>query len=100
MSEFSPPDTAWRPERAAPRAKRSGRWALSLALLVLLIGATLLVLFLHLAADLRRFLEDQPLRYAPELSRVEGVRKWFRRHPRSWRRANWFVVPMPQSSEP
>jgi serine/threonine protein kinase/Flp pilus assembly protein TadD len=36
----------------------------------------------HLALDLRRFLEDQPLRYAPELSRVERVRKWFRRHPR------------------
>jgi tetratricopeptide (TPR) repeat protein len=36
----------------------------------------------HLAADLRRFLEDQPLRYAPELSRAERVRKWFRRHPR------------------
>jgi tetratricopeptide (TPR) repeat protein len=36
----------------------------------------------QLALDLRRFLEDQPLRYAPELSRVERVRKWFRRHPR------------------
>ncbi|MEJ7637598.1 MAG: protein kinase [Singulisphaera sp.] len=36
----------------------------------------------HLAEDLRRFLEDRPLRYAPELSRVEKVRKFFRRHPR------------------
>ena len=36
----------------------------------------------HLALDLRRFLEDQPLRFAPELSRVECVGKWFRRHPR------------------
>jgi serine/threonine protein kinase/tetratricopeptide (TPR) repeat protein len=36
----------------------------------------------HLAIDLRRFLEDQPLRFAPELSRAESVRKWVRRHPR------------------
>ncbi len=36
----------------------------------------------HLADDLRRFLEDRPLKYAPELSRVEQVRKLFRRHPR------------------
>jgi serine/threonine protein kinase/Tfp pilus assembly protein PilF len=36
----------------------------------------------QLATDLRRFLEDQPLRYAPELSRVERARKWVRRHPR------------------
>jgi serine/threonine protein kinase/Flp pilus assembly protein TadD len=36
----------------------------------------------HLAEDLRRFLEDRPLKYAPELSRVERVRKWVRRHPR------------------
>ena len=36
----------------------------------------------HLADDLRRFLEDRPLKYAPELSRVEQVRKFFRRHPR------------------
>jgi serine/threonine protein kinase/Tfp pilus assembly protein PilF len=36
----------------------------------------------HLAEDLRRFLEDRPLRYAPELSRVEQVRKFARRHPR------------------
>jgi tetratricopeptide (TPR) repeat protein len=36
----------------------------------------------HLAVDLRRFLEDQPLRFAPELSRVERAQKWFRRHPR------------------
>ncbi len=36
----------------------------------------------QLAEDLRRFLEDRPLRYAPELSRVERVRKWARRHPR------------------
>jgi serine/threonine protein kinase/tetratricopeptide (TPR) repeat protein len=36
----------------------------------------------HLAEDLRRFLEDQPLRHAPELSSVERLRKWTRRHPR------------------
>jgi serine/threonine protein kinase/tetratricopeptide (TPR) repeat protein len=36
----------------------------------------------HLAEDLRRFLEDGPLKYAPELSRVERVRKFIRRHPR------------------
>ncbi len=36
----------------------------------------------HLAEDLRRFLGDCPLKHAPELSRVERVRKYFRRHPR------------------
>jgi serine/threonine protein kinase/Flp pilus assembly protein TadD len=36
----------------------------------------------HLAEDLRRFLDDRPLKYAPELSVVERVQKWFRRHPR------------------
>ncbi len=36
----------------------------------------------HLAADLRRFLEDLPLKYAPELSQFERAAKWFRRHPR------------------
>jgi serine/threonine protein kinase/Tfp pilus assembly protein PilF len=36
----------------------------------------------HLAEDLRHFLEDRPLKYAPELSRVELARKWMRRHPR------------------
>jgi serine/threonine protein kinase/tetratricopeptide (TPR) repeat protein len=36
----------------------------------------------HLGEDLRRFLDDRPLRYAPELSQVERVRKWLRRHPR------------------
>jgi tetratricopeptide (TPR) repeat protein len=36
----------------------------------------------HLAEDLRRFLGNRPLKYAPELSRVERVRKWVRRHPR------------------
>jgi serine/threonine protein kinase/tetratricopeptide (TPR) repeat protein len=36
----------------------------------------------HLAEDLRRFLEDRPLRHAPELSRVERLQKWVRRHPR------------------
>jgi serine/threonine protein kinase/tetratricopeptide (TPR) repeat protein len=35
-----------------------------------------------LAEDLRRFLDDRPLKFAPELSRVERVRKWVRRHPR------------------
>ena len=36
----------------------------------------------QLADDLRRLLEDRPLRYAPELSRVEQARKFIRRHPR------------------
>ena len=36
----------------------------------------------QLADDLRRFLDDRPLRYAPELSRVEQIQKYFRRHPR------------------
>ena len=36
----------------------------------------------HLAEDLRRFLEDRPLKHAPELSRVEQARKFLRRHPR------------------
>jgi serine/threonine protein kinase/lipoprotein NlpI len=36
----------------------------------------------HLAEDLRRLLEDRPLRYAPELSWRERGRKWARRHPR------------------
>jgi eukaryotic-like serine/threonine-protein kinase len=36
----------------------------------------------HLADDLRRLLEDRPLKHAPELSRVEQTRKFVRRHPR------------------
>jgi serine/threonine protein kinase/tetratricopeptide (TPR) repeat protein len=36
----------------------------------------------HLAVDLRRFLDNLPLRHAPELSRLEQARKWLRRHPR------------------
>ena len=36
----------------------------------------------HLADDLRRLLEDRPLKYAPELSRMEQARKFARRHPR------------------
>jgi serine/threonine protein kinase len=36
----------------------------------------------QLAEDLRRFLDDRPLKYAPELSTTERVRKWLRRHPR------------------
>src|SRR5262249_36786589 len=36
----------------------------------------------HLAEDLRRYLEDRPLRYAPELSMRERIAKWRRRHPR------------------
>jgi eukaryotic-like serine/threonine-protein kinase len=36
----------------------------------------------HLAEDLQRFLDDRPLRYAPELSLRERCRKWRRRHPR------------------
>jgi serine/threonine protein kinase/tetratricopeptide (TPR) repeat protein len=35
-----------------------------------------------LAEDLQRFLEDRPLRHAPELSWRERIRKWTRRHPR------------------
>jgi serine/threonine protein kinase/tetratricopeptide (TPR) repeat protein len=37
----------------------------------------------HLAEDLRRFLDDLPLKHAPELSRIERIRKWARRHPRA-----------------
>ena len=36
----------------------------------------------HVAEDLRRFLTDQPLKYAPELSWLERCQKWMRRHPR------------------
>ena len=36
----------------------------------------------HLADDLRRLLEDRPLKHAPELSRTEQARKFVRRHPR------------------
>jgi tetratricopeptide (TPR) repeat protein len=36
----------------------------------------------HLADDLRCFLEDRPLRHAPELSQAERLAKWARRHPR------------------
>lgn len=36
----------------------------------------------ELAEDLRRFLDDRPLKYAPELSRFEQCRKFRRRHPR------------------
>jgi serine/threonine protein kinase/lipoprotein NlpI len=35
-----------------------------------------------LAEDLRRFLADQPLKHAPELSLRERAAKWLRRHPR------------------
>jgi serine/threonine protein kinase/Tfp pilus assembly protein PilF len=35
-----------------------------------------------LAEDLRRFLDDRPLKYAPELSWRERLAKWGRRHPR------------------
>lgn len=36
----------------------------------------------QLAEDLRAFSADRPLRFAPELSRVERVQKWSRRNPR------------------
>jgi tetratricopeptide (TPR) repeat protein len=36
----------------------------------------------ELAEDLRRLLDDRPLRHAPELSRAERLHKWARRHPR------------------
>jgi serine/threonine protein kinase/Tfp pilus assembly protein PilF len=35
----------------------------------------------ELAEDLRRLLDDRPLRHAPELSVRERVAKWIRRHP-------------------
>jgi serine/threonine protein kinase/tetratricopeptide (TPR) repeat protein len=35
----------------------------------------------HLAEDLICFLEDRPLKHAPELSRAERFQKWVRRHP-------------------
>ncbi len=34
-----------------------------------------------LAEDIDRWLEDRPLRYAPELSYVEQIEKWSHRHP-------------------
>jgi len=34
-----------------------------------------------LAEDLRRFLDDRPLRFTPEPSLIERVRKWARRNP-------------------
>ena len=36
----------------------------------------------HVAQDLDAFLNNEPLRHAPELSKVERVQKWLRRHPR------------------
>jgi serine/threonine protein kinase/tetratricopeptide (TPR) repeat protein len=36
----------------------------------------------NLSEDLRRFLADQPLKFAPELSTSERLKKWARRHPR------------------
>ena len=36
----------------------------------------------HLAEDLDRLLDNRPLKHAPELSRVEQIQKWVRRHPR------------------
>lgn len=36
-----------------------------------------------LAEDLRRFLDDQPLAFAPEVSLSERAAKWARRHPRA-----------------
>lgn len=36
----------------------------------------------ELTEDLKRFLEDRPLRHAPELSLKERLGKWLRRHPR------------------
>ncbi len=36
----------------------------------------------QLSEDLNRFLEDQTLKFAPELSRWEQAQKWVRRHPR------------------
>lgn len=37
----------------------------------------------HLAEDLRRLLDDLPLKHAPERSLRERVAKWSRRHPRA-----------------
>ena len=36
----------------------------------------------ELAEDLNRFLDDRSLQFAPELSRVEQIQKWTRRHPK------------------
>ncbi|MDB5387482.1 MAG: serine/threonine protein kinase [Planctomycetaceae bacterium] len=36
----------------------------------------------QMAEDLNRFLQDLPLKFAPELSRIEQVKKWSRRHPK------------------
>jgi len=49
MSELNPRDAPWWLQEAAPQAGRRGRWALLLAALGLLVGAALLVVFVHLA---------------------------------------------------
>jgi serine/threonine protein kinase/tetratricopeptide (TPR) repeat protein len=46
----------------------------------------------HLAEDCHRFLDNLPLRHAPELSLVERARKWSRRHPRLTSSASVTVI--------
>ncbi len=46
----------------------------------------------ELAEDLRRFLDDQPLRFAPEPSARERLAKWARRHPRA--SSIWTIAPL------
>jgi uncharacterized membrane protein YhdT len=49
MGDLTPCDAAWWPDEATPQAKRSGRWALWVTVLVLVVGVCVFVAFLHLA---------------------------------------------------
>ncbi len=46
----------------------------------------------ELAEDLRRFLDDLPLKFAPETSARERLAKWARRHPRA--SSIWTIAPL------
>ncbi|HEY2157914.1 MAG TPA: serine/threonine-protein kinase, partial [Isosphaeraceae bacterium] len=46
----------------------------------------------ELAEDLRRFLDDLPLKFAPEPSARERLTKWARRHPRA--SSIWTIAPL------
>ncbi len=46
----------------------------------------------ELAEDLRRFLDDRPLKFTPEPSARERLAKWSRRHPRA--SSIWTIAPL------
>src|SRR5436309_5014003 len=46
----------------------------------------------ELAEDLRRFLDDLPLKFTPEPSPRERLARWARRHPRA--SSIWTVAPL------